>query len=589
MKNDGSFRGYQTPQATGAQPPVGAGYFQQSPGGANPAPVQAAGGTGFPRQPTGMQSAGYFQQSAPGQNAGAFQPSSSGSMNYGQAAGNPQRTAQPSGYATGYPQPQGFPQTQGYPQAPGYSQTQGYAQPQAYPQTQGYVQPQGYSQGQGYQPAQSYPPAQGTGQQPYPYQPQTGYPQASMPVQGYPPAGQPGGGGTFIPQTPYSQGYTSPGYQAQQAYHQGYNAYQQMGKTQPQPPELTGVPLNGGGYVPPPVPVRKFAFALNNAQLLTLSGVLLVLFAAGMFIPGLSVLKWLFLALAAATIAILWIRPLVERNKRLCYTIVFGVLAIVAAASMLLPASGRNGQNTAQASEPAREAQETAGTVQVGAGAVVADGLSGQVLTNVSAVPATQETPVPQEDSSMTDRLQSFFYYWSGNQLDEMLKLCSPNWQSQQSNPQAALFALKANRTPKDYTVEKVGGTADDESREVVVTSTMDKNLGKDPVKYRITVIMLKEDGQWYVDPKSLKSNETEQTTDPNVTATPGPTATPAVYPNTVLYYNPDGGELYHLDASCKKVGAKYVPMKGHFTYAEINDEQYKNLKPCSVCGAPFR
>ena len=334
--------------------------------------------------------------------------------------------------------------------------------------------------------------------------------------------------------------------------------------------------------------MRKRIFSLNSAQVLLLSGVLLVLFAVGMFIPGLGILKWLFLALAAASIALFWIRPMVEGNKRLCYTIVFGVLALVTAISLFLPSRGGNRGAVQEADNP-QETRETAQTTQTSGGAVIADGISGQVLTNVSAVPAQQETPMPQEDSSMTDRLASFFYYWSGNELDEMLKLCSPNWQSQQSDPRVALFTLKGNRTPIDYTVEKVGGTVDDESREVIVRSLMDKNMGKDPVKYRITVIMLKENDQWYVDPQSLKSNEPELTTDPNATTTPGPTATPAIYPNTVLYYNPNKGEYYHLDPNCKKVGVKYVPLKGHFTYAEINDEQYKDLKPCAVCGAPFR
>ena len=479
----------------------------------------------------------------------------------------------------GYPQNQGF-QSQGYPQAQGY-QSQNFSQPQGYPQAQGYQQPQGYPQAQGYQQPQGYPPAQGA----YPYQ-TGGYPQAGSPgAQGYPPTG------SFIPQTPYSQGYASPGYQAQATWNQGYNAYQQMGKSQRQTPvEMTGVPLNGGGYVPPPTPVRKRAFTLNTAQLLLIGALLLVLFVVGMFIPGMSMLKWLFLALAAGSIAILWIRPLVEGNKRLCYTVVFGLLAMVTAVSLFLPSGGRSGGGSlAQEVETASDAQTASKTVQVGSGAVVADGESGQVLTNVSAAPVTQDTPMPQEDSAMTDRLESFFYYWSGNQLDEMLKLCSPYWQSQQSNPQVALFGLKGNRTPKDYTVEKVGGTIDDDSREVVVSSLMDKNLGKDPVRYRITVIMVKEDGQWYVDPKSLKSNEPELTTDPNATVTPGPTPSPEIYANTVLYYNPGKGEYYHLDPNCPKVGVKYTPLAGHFYYSEVNDEQYKALKPCAVCGAPFR
>ena len=56
-----------------------------------------------------------------------------------------------------------------------------------------------------------------------------------------------------------------------------------------------------------------------------------------------------------------------------------------------------------------------------------------------------------------------------------------------------------------------------------------------------------------------------------------------------MLYYNPDGGTKYHLDQNCKSTHAKYLPMKGHFTYGEINDAKYANLSPCNVCAAPLR
>ena len=156
-------------------------------------------------------------------------------------------------------------------------------------------------------------------------------------------------------------------------------------------------------------------------------------------------------------------------------------------------------------------------------------------------------------------------------------------------NPKTALFGLLANRTPLDYTVEKISGTVDDTSRTVTVTSTIDRNNGKDPVKYRLGVLMVKEDGQWYVDPKSLKTYENAETPDPALEPTPTPTQEPAASPNTVLYYNPDGGSMYHADPNCKSVHAKYLPLKGHFTYAEVNDGKYAELYPCNVCAAPLR
>lgn len=58
---------------------------------------------------------------------------------------------------------------------------------------------------------------------------------------------------------------------------------------------------------------------------------------------------------------------------------------------------------------------------------------------------------------------------------------------------------------------------------------------------------------------------------------------------NLVLFYNPDGGSRYHVDQNCPSTSPKYLPFSGSFTWAEMNDAPYAELKPCSVCGAPAR
>ena len=137
---------------------------------------------------------------------------------------------------------------------------------------------------------------------------------------------------------------------------------------------------------------------------------------------------------------------------------------------------------------------------------------------------------------------------------------------------------------------KNISGTSNDTSRTVTVTALMDRNNGKDPVKYRMNIMMEKEsDGLWYVDPKSLLSYEDADTPDPSITNTPAPTDEPVVYPDTILYYNPGKGEYYHLDPNCKSVAEKYLPLQGHFKYSQINEEPYKKLKPHAVCGAPLR
>lgn len=543
---------------------------------------------------------------------------------------NMKRNSQNNSQNAGYPQQNGYNPNvypgnapyQGYQSAQGYGQPQnGYQQNQEYQQNQNYTQFQGYSQNQGYNGIRNYQTPQVTGNQTamgsqdmsaaytgqgsfsqnayaqqgyaqapgsYPgtsFNQPNGYQQtngAATPGYGFPGSQTPAG--SYIPQTPYSQGYTSPGYQAA-GYAQGYNAYNQMGRApqmqNPQQEMGRQVPLNGGGYVPQPVPVRKRPFVMTDAYLLILSAVLLGLFALGMFVPGLSALKWVFLILAAATTVLLWVKPMTANNKRLCYTIVFGMLALVTIIGFVTAGSGNRQTDPTQTS--ANQASASVSGQETGA-------QNAAPAVESTPTPSVTYTPEPNADYEVLQRLRTFFEYWSLNRQDDMLTLCSPSWASKEENPKTALFALLRNRTPKDFAEENISGTSNDDSRTVTITSLMDRNNGKDPVKYRMNIMMDKEaDGLWYVNPKSLLSYDDADTPDPSITNTPAPTETPAIYGNTVLYYNPSGGEYYHLDPNCKKIAPKFLPLQGHFTYAELNDEKYKKLKPCAVCGSPLR
>ena len=499
------------------------------------------------------------------------------------------------GSAAGYNSPAGYQPQQGYtaPQA-AYNTglPQGYAQdPQAAPYAGApvnagapYGAPGGYN----------LPPQGGSGGS---YIPQTPYspgytsPGYQASQNGYQ-APQAGNGGSYIPQTPYSPGYTSPGYQPPQGgyqapqggYQPGYNPYGQMGRApqMPQDPAATNsIPLNGGGYVPQRVPVRKRPFAIQDWHLIAAGALLAVLFAVGVLVTRSVPLKILLMVLAAGSTALLWVRPMgVDPNKRLTYSIVAAALCVLTAASFLLkaPADTTNTPEKTNGGSVAASSGETGGVPEIPA----ENGF-------IAATAPPEVTPEPQtRDNSLMERLVTFFQYWSGNRQDEMLALCAPSWQNKQENPRTSLFGLLANRTPQDCTPENITGTDADTSRQVTLTSTMDRHNGKDPEKYRMTVLMLKEGEEWYVDPQSLQSFVAEETPDPNVTPTPAVTATPAVYSNTVLYYNPSGGEYYHLDPSCRIINSKFTPLQGQFTFAELGNDPYNKLKPCNVCGAPL-
>ena len=488
---------------------------------------------------------------------------------------------------------------QGYPQAQAGTSQNGYdsyrQQPVQNYSIPAYQTPQKVSAAQNpyMQPAgQGYPPAQP--QAGYGY----GYPQAAQggpapySAGGYSPAPQQSTGGSYIPKTPYSPGYTSPGYQPPQnngyqapqgAYQTGYNPYGQMGRA-PQQNDRTdfhaGIPLNGGGYVPQNVHVRRRYPEFREWYLIVLGGVLLVLFILAVLILKNSILKTFTILLAVGTAGILWIKPMVAENKRLTYTVLALALSLLTAISFLPFMQTADSTN-----DPSKAAARSTPTIQNQSGVPEIPSDSGE---KTQAAAAATPEPAFQDDSLMV-RLVSFFNFWNGNRQDEMLALCAPSWQAKQENPRTALFGLLANRRPENCTPESISGTDADTTRRVTLTTMINRNNNKPAEKYRMTIVMVKENNEWFVDPNSLASYDTVETPDPNITATPAPTPTAAVYSNTILYYNPKGGEYYHLDSFCKTVNAKYAPLQGQFTYAELNSDAYKKLKPCNVCGAPLR
>lgn len=55
------------------------------------------------------------------------------------------------------------------------------------------------------------------------------------------------------------------------------------------------------------------------------------------------------------------------------------------------------------------------------------------------------------------------------------------------------------------------------------------------------------------------------------------------------LYFNPNNGQYYHSDQNCSGVRDKYLPLKGHFTYAELDNNPYSRLVACPSCNPPVR
>lgn len=462
-----------------------------------------------------------------------------------------------------------------YPAQPGgYQQPQsgvnGYQQP--YGQTpygqQGYqqtYQPQAYEQAQAYQQqAQTYQQQAHQAQESYAQQSWQPYSQQPYAQQGYgQPYGQGGAGGPMYQQAmqngqPLQQGYPqqNPQEPAPGVFYpaQGYSGYVSSTKVK-QPSLLSGEVI-----------VKVVLF-----------GVLPVLFILGIVLKA-PVLCWLFLAGAAAVIAAMWLRPLVGSSLRLVSTLVCGVLGVVALVTALggVPESGT--------------ADQQGGTQSVGAGQ--SGGLNTGLVMEYTATPTVTPTVTPDpyaEASAAEEQLQSFFYFWHVNSDEDMLALTAPSWRNSVSNPAEELFRIRLNRTPLDDAEISISGSEADTMRTAKVKVTIDKNNNRDPERYSFNVIMLKEDGIWYVDPRSLQSNEKATETTPATNPMPTQPVLNTGAPNLVLYYNPDGGEKYHIDPNCDSVNTRWKPLAGQFLYSQLNEDPYSALEQCSVCGAPLR
>lgn len=205
---------------------------------------------------------------------------------------------------------------------------------------------------------------------------------------------------------------------------------------------------------------------------------------------------------------------------------------------------------------------------------------------------ATTPEPINNYEGESVKVLTQFMEYWKVGNIEEMIVLTSPSWKQSFKEPTQALFNLLSNRRPKEYEYENISGSDNDVVRTATLNASINKFTSDEYMLIRYQILLLKENGQWYVDPSSLATNiKPTDTPDPN--ATPAPTdpprttVTPKPDPSTLLYYNTRGGSLYHVDPNCKAVDEKYLPLDGQFTYEHLHSAPYSSLKPCLVCGAP--
>ncbi|MBR5344488.1 MAG: hypothetical protein IK127_01510 [Clostridia bacterium] len=453
---------------------------------------------------------------------------------------------------------------------------------------------QGSYAGVGYQAPQPVAYNQTAPQQPMQQQPNAGMWQ------------QAGGfGQQASPQGGYSQ--VAP----QQAGAQPMGAQQPTADPMPQgawPAQGTAWQNNGGQPWPESVyngqPRRRHRIRIDSKTVL---GVLACAVMPLLLVIALVVhAGWLTIltaALAVAMLTILWLSQAFERPTNIMISVLYAA-ALVVAIILTVNAQGKT-QN------------RSGGTAQVNTASLSGSSLSfynwvtqGNPSVSVTNPDAStvQQVLQSQEEDLGTFALQEeqnngaidasvevsdrFLTYWQENLQESMVNLCSRSWsQSLKSSttPRIELFSLLRNRTMLSFEFVSVTGSINDQRRTVTYYADMYPPGSTIAARYVLKVDVVQEGGQWYVDPRSMESNAPTPSPTPAVSLPTQPPDPPEAALSTVLYYNPDGGKLYHLDPYCSSAKPEYLPFKGHFTYAEINDPAYKNLTPCTMCGAPLR
>ena len=345
---------------------------------------------------------------------------------------------------------------------------------------------------------------------------------------------------------------------------------------------------NGGGFRVPP---ERRQNSRRNQHTFVWLQVLMSLLLPILFVVAMvcrrTEIHWAFLALSALSLLIMWAFHAFVPQARTTMTLLYIALMIVSLAAALwftTPISSTSGSGT--------------GTGSVDYGALFGSNVTASDVSSLAAnsgyseqsgdaAPVVTPTPTQNSQSEAQEKLELFMDSWMSSDYTAMISCCTPSWVSNQENPERAMFNIRGVNTPVSYNITYVAGSQSDDSRTITMEAVMDRANGTQK-NYRYEVLMLRVNGVWYVDPASLSSaTEIKDSVTPTVEITLMPTFTPN--PNKTLYYNPDGGSYYHADEWCSQVNSKYLPLKGSFTYSQVNDSAYKDLEPCSSCSAPGR
>ena len=312
---------------------------------------------------------------------------------------------------------------------------------------------------------------------------------------------------------------------------------------------------------------------------LVLSFVLPVFFVVSLIIPS-NELRWAFLAVTALALLAMWILGAFVRSARNTLTVIHIAMALVIGLALFINQQPPEALRAIATRNPPSAVQQ-----------------DGQALMNAMSTEAPKPTTDPSSlISEAQKRVEAFFDAWKRNQIQEILKYCSPIWINNTSSPSNVLFQNLSGNIPIGYEPENIGGS--DGSSNRVLTYRAYFQDGGETVARRMNIRMVKINDVWYVDPNSLDmvpiNEEAEQKASVsnnmviNTTIAPTVTEDPNA-PKVYVYYNKAGkGKYYHTSKIASCVDPQWWPLT-ELSYDLLNSQEYKNLLPCQSCGAPAR
>lgn len=327
--------------------------------------------------------------------------------------------------------------------------------------------------------------------------------------------------------------------------------------------------------------------------------------------------RWIFMLLVVGCLGLMWFVHAFLFPGRMIVTAVYGLLLVFTLVTALSERSARTPidqtpnlfptvTTTLSPTQVPQFAQPYSPSVGMVMNDAYTDGMTGVQQVGMSGGSADQSgqdlgvtdtgaTYVSDRKSDAEIALENFMEKWRKGIIADMVAYTPQSWRDAQAeSAQQQLFWKFAQKPLNDWR-QMSAPTGTDASTARTITVEADINYGGELRTYQYDAIALYESDGWYIDPDSLSSGilvlQSTPTPDPNTTPTPTPepTPTPTPGPKTKLYYNKDGGKMYHADAYCPSVADKYLPLSGSFTYKDINKSPYTRLQPCDKCAAPHR